>query len=66
MKRYYMAIAVKDKWACGVVHGLHKWNECKPVGDFRLFDTFEEADRVAKNTAKGEYGQFVGQYINNR
>ena len=62
--RYYMAIAFKNKWACGVAFG--RWSECKPIGDFRLFDSFEEADQVAKDTAKEKYNYPPGKYINNR
>ncbi len=66
MQRYYMAIAKDGKWACGVVHGKHEWNKVLPVGDFRFFDSFEEADSVARAAARGEYGCFPGQYVNNR
>ena len=63
--RYYMAIAKNGKWACGITYG-QQWSECKPIGDFRLFNTFEEADQVAKDTAKGKYNYPPGKYINNR
>ena len=31
--------------------------------DFRAFDTFEEADQVAKDTAVGKYDYSPGTYI---
>ena len=33
---------------------------------FRTFDNWDEADQVAKDTAKGEYDYKPGEYINMR
>jgi len=49
-----------------MAHGKTQHNEIKPIGDFKLFDTFEKADQVAKDTASGKYGYVKGEYISNR
>ena len=35
-------------------------------GDVRHFDTFEEADQVARDISKGAYGYAKGEYISMR
>ncbi len=59
----YTAVASGDHYAvrtigpCGALHVL---------GDVRNFSTFEEADQVARDIARGEYGYEPGEYVSMR
>ena len=56
----YAAIAKPD--GKFYVVRMSKYQTIYPT-DFRAFDTFDEADQVAKDTAAGKYGYKPGNYI---
>ena len=64
-KRLYMAIAVQGGWAVGYKY-LPSMLEMHRCGNVRTFDTFEEADAVARGCADGDYNQHPGRYVCNR
>lgn len=37
-----------------------------PLGDFRTFTTFDEANQVAREVADGKYGYKPGYWVNMR
>lgn len=63
-KPIYGAIATGGKQY--KVAELSRFEGWKPIGDFRSFDTFEEADKVARECSKGNYNRHSGDYINMR
>lgn len=58
----YSAIAKNGKYEVVIVS---KYGSISPT-TFRKFDTFEEADDVARKTADGIYNYKPGQYLNMR
>lgn len=40
--------------------------EHTPLGDFRTFNTFDEANQVARKAADGKYGYKPGAWVNMR
>jgi hypothetical protein len=63
-QRFYMAIAHNEKFTVGM--GTLS-GSVKPLGDIRLFDTFEQADEASQYIAGGKCETYPkGMYINNR
>ena len=58
----YAAIAKNGKF---YVVKMSQYQTISPT-DFRAFDTFEEADQVARDAAAGKYDLKPGTYINMR
>jgi len=56
----YAAVPTKDGKYTVCTLGRY---EITPVRDFRIFETFDEADKVAKDTAAGKYNRRPGQYV---
>ncbi len=59
----YAAIACGEKSFRVMYSYSHDW---KPESQIRIFDNFEEADKIAQECAKGMHNCYEGQYINMR
>lgn len=61
MKRY---AAITRHGTYNVARELN--GEWLPIFNIKNFNTFEEADKMAREVAEGKHGYKVGQYINMR
>jgi hypothetical protein len=62
MKKY-TAVSFNDVYA---VRTIGPCGDLHVIGDVKKFATFEEADRVARDMANGEYGYEKGEYVSMR
>ena len=65
MKYNYGAIAYKGKYRVAYWYNIEQ-PERHFVGNCRSFDTFEEADKVARDIAAGRCDWEPGAYVNMR
>jgi len=63
LKKYCASILSTGKYTVATI-GLY--GDLHFVGNVRSFDTFDEANQVAKDISRGKYGYVPGEYVNMR
>lgn len=63
MKKTYCAISYKKKYR---VCTIGPCGDFTLLGNVRSFETFDEANRVARDISAGRYGYKTGYYVNMR
>lgn len=60
----YGAVPSSGGYAVALISPMGK---CRPLGNVRLFSTFETADLCAQEIASGQFDQwYAGEYVNMR
>jgi len=63
---YYCAVKTPRGWTVGTIHLVTM--STRPHGEMRTFETFDEANEVAKDIAAGKYPWLAdrGEFVNMR